>query len=501
MHLVIRSQPGSLRSATAFSLSTFIHGGILAWLAFSPRPAPEPRLSLYDMQVKPHEAHIIWYNLRDRLPEVRAAGARRDDPRPPRALRKFDQTLVAGTKENPRSQQMIFAPAPEIRSPKTLSLPNVLAVAPPPKALRAFDPVPKPPAIPPPSIPDAPRVTAAVEKRELPIDAKATRPLKAFTPPPAAKRDKPAVPVIVADAPEVSANQPQAAALPVPDPKAPLRRFTPPTNSAPPTAAPTELPAAPKVESAPAQATLAIASLNPSKAPEFPKPPGSRPADFSAGPELRKKGGNGPADDATIEVPWLTARGGAKDSQPTIATAPDSAARAALLAAARGVPRVPGNPSADTAMPAAVPAGVRVSTAPDPRLDGRAVYSIAIPMPNVTSYSGSWIVWFAERTPLAGAPPPEVRAPVPLHKVDPKYVAEAVQERVEGSVRLFAVIRQDGHVESVSLVRHLDDRLDRSAEEALAKWVFEPALRNGTPMDVEAVFEIPFHLAPKPTRR
>jgi TonB family protein len=86
---------------------------------------------------------------------------------------------------------------------------------------------------------------------------------------------------------------------------------------------------------------------------------------------------------------------------------------------------------------------------------------------------------------------------VPLRKVDPKYVPDAIQERVEGSVRLSAVIRQDGHVESVHLLRHLDSRLDRSAEEALGKWIFEPALRNGTPIDVEAVFEIPFHLAPR----
>ena len=63
-----------------------------------------------------------------------------------------------------------------------------------------------------------------------------------------------------------------------------------------------------------------------------------------------------------------------------------------------------------------------------------------------------------------------------------------------------AVIRQDGHVESVHLLKHLDLRLDQSAEDALAKWVFEPALRNGIPMDVEAVFEIPFHLAPKLVR-
>ena len=36
-----------------------------------------------------------------------------------------------------------------------------------------------------------------------------------------------------------------------------------------------------------------------------------------------------------------------------------------------------------------------------------------------------------------------------------------------------------------------------TAAEALAKWQFEPALRDGIPMDVDAVFEIPFRLAPR----
>jgi outer membrane biosynthesis protein TonB len=43
----------------------------------------------------------------------------------------------------------------------------------------------------------------------------------------------------------------------------------------------------------------------------------------------------------------------------------------------------------------------------------------------------------------------------------------------------------------------LDDRLDRSAQEALAKWEFVPAVRDGVPVDVDAIFEIPFHLAPR----
>ena len=90
--------------------------------------------------------------------------------------------------------------------------------------------------------------------------------------------------------------------------------------------------------------------------------------------------------------------------------------------------------------------------------------------------------------------------PDPIRKVDPKYIADAVLERVEGIVRLSAVIRKDGRVDSVELLKHLDDRLDKSAEEALAKWHFEPARRDGTPIDVDAVFEIPFRLAPKTSK-
>jgi TonB family protein len=128
------------------------------------------------------------------------------------------------------------------------------------------------------------------------------------------------------------------------------------------------------------------------------------------------------------------------------------------------------------------------------------VYTVAIQMPNVTSFSGSWLVWFAEHEALAGSGPVDMKAPVPLHKVDPKYIAAAAAERVEGKVRLYGVIRKDGHVDGIALIQHVDVRLDQSAAGALAQWVFEPALRNGRPVDVDAVFEIPFHLAPRTTK-
>jgi len=89
---------------------------------------------------------------------------------------------------------------------------------------------------------------------------------------------------------------------------------------------------------------------------------------------------------------------------------------------------------------------------------------------------------------------------VPLRKVDPKYIPAAASDRIEGKVLLAAIIRKDGHVDTVRLLKHLDDRLDRSAVEALQKWIFEPARRNGKPVDVDAVFEIPFRLAPLAAR-
>ena len=90
--------------------------------------------------------------------------------------------------------------------------------------------------------------------------------------------------------------------------------------------------------------------------------------------------------------------------------------------------------------------------------------------------------------------------PVPKRKVDPKYYPAAIADRVEGTVRIAAVVRKDGGVDTVMVLRHLDDRLDQSAQEAISQWEFEPALRDGQPVEVDALIEIPFRLAPNAKR-
>jgi len=45
------------------------------------------------------------------------------------------------------------------------------------------------------------------------------------------------------------------------------------------------------------------------------------------------------------------------------------------------------------------------------------------------------------------------------------------------------------------VLRSVDERLDQYASEAIAKWKFDPATKNGAPVDVEATFWIPFRPA------
>jgi TonB family protein len=47
-------------------------------------------------------------------------------------------------------------------------------------------------------------------------------------------------------------------------------------------------------------------------------------------------------------------------------------------------------------------------------------------------------------------------------------------------------------MDSVRVLRSADDRLDQFARETIAKWQFQPATKNGAPVDAEATFWIPF---------
>jgi len=81
-----------------------------------------------------------------------------------------------------------------------------------------------------------------------------------------------------------------------------------------------------------------------------------------------------------------------------------------------------------------------------------------------------------------------------VRKVDPKYPPELIEQNVQGEVILYAVIRADGSVDGIQLVRSVDPQLDANAKSALSQWKFRPAMKAGVPVDLEAIVHIPFKI-------
>ena len=492
------------------------HAVLFALIAVSPAVDLPQNPSAYKQLIEGREHKLVWYKFKDKLPDVSPTQTQADR-RPPRAEIKIaKQSIVSSPKDAPKSTQMIWQPTPELRLPKEVQSPNILALQLPKVARPAIRPKefvpPKPvervaktkalaaPALPQVklSVPNSPATLQQLAALQPP------KAWKAFVAPARkiqASSEVPLLPSVPSMATEANSAKglPQSlTALPrvykpfvAPVAKAGLG--TDQSGSPDGSPAPPELDAGPQVPSGLSPNTLnaAVVGLNPADR-LGPLPDGSRPAQFSAGPKLNPNGGTGAKDGAGITVPDLMIRGGGKDTRPTLmarTTNPASPSAADSLRAASRYLTV-----SDIGRGAA-----RVSAAPDPRFEGRQVYTTAIQMPNITSYVGSWLMWYADRNavPLnAGI----ITPPLPHRKVDPKYIPAAIDERVEGQVRLACVIQKNGRVDSIQLVKGLDDRLDQSAIDALSKWEFTPAMRNGVPVDVDVLVEIPFRLAPQAKR-
>lgn len=165
-----------------------------------------------------------------------------------------------------------------------------------------------------------------------------------------------------------------------------------------------------------------------------------------------------------------------------------------LIAGARP-PRLP------SARPMQAEAATKLTEAERAVFGDRRFYSLTLNMPNLNSGGGSWVIRFAElkhdsNPQNSGLPSADLSQPTATRKVDPAYPLQLMRQNVAGTVIVYGVIHADGSVGNVRVLRGVDERLDRFACEAVAKWKFDPATKNGEPVDVEATFQIPF----RPTR-
>ncbi len=190
----------------------------------------------------------------------------------------------------------------------------------------------------------------------------------------------------------------------------------------------------------------------------------------------------------TPGTPGTTGPGGGAginggEAQPSSASS--ARPRERMVAAAAPPPRIVRDPTPSSSLSRG--SGGKIE---DQVFGPKRYYSMAINMPNLTSAGGSWIIRFAQ---LKDDPDPgELTAPTATAKVDPAYPMDMMRRGVEGRVTLYAVIHSDGSVGEVRVLRGFDDLLDENARAALLRWRFRPATKNGQPIDLEAVVEIPF---------
>jgi protein TonB len=90
----------------------------------------------------------------------------------------------------------------------------------------------------------------------------------------------------------------------------------------------------------------------------------------------------------------------------------------------------------------------------------------------------------------------EAAGPWLIQEVRPIYTAAAMRARIQGMVVIRAVIRADGRVGTMQIIRSLDrvHGLDDAALVAARQWIFKPAVANGRPVEVTATLEVEFRL-------
>ncbi|MEO7112893.1 MAG: TonB family protein, partial [Polyangiaceae bacterium] len=92
------------------------------------------------------------------------------------------------------------------------------------------------------------------------------------------------------------------------------------------------------------------------------------------------------------------------------------------------------------------------------------------------------------------AAPARAIPPKEISHVDAVYPAGLVASGVHADVVLVVTVDTEGHVSDIEVRQSGGADLDAAASDAMRKWLFSPALRDGKP--VSSRIRVPFHFAP-----
>jgi TonB family protein len=84
--------------------------------------------------------------------------------------------------------------------------------------------------------------------------------------------------------------------------------------------------------------------------------------------------------------------------------------------------------------------------------------------------------------------------PRPISAPDPPFSEEARRAKYHGTALLSLFVEKTGQVRNVRIVRPLGMGLDQKAVEAVSAWQFNPATKDGEPIDMHISVEVGFRL-------
>jgi len=90
--------------------------------------------------------------------------------------------------------------------------------------------------------------------------------------------------------------------------------------------------------------------------------------------------------------------------------------------------------------------------------------------------------------------PPGGTQPEELDRVMPRYPKSAREKGITGPVVVRGIVRKNGTIDDVEVIRELPEGLSEAAREAVAQWRFRPATYQGNPIDVYYTVTVNFRL-------
>lgn len=99
-----------------------------------------------------------------------------------------------------------------------------------------------------------------------------------------------------------------------------------------------------------------------------------------------------------------------------------------------------------------------------------------------------------ETSRVYSAVPPGGTQPQELDRVIPRYPSAARRANVSGPVVVRGIVRRDGTIDNVEVIKDLPYGLGEEARRAVSRWRFRPATFRGEPIDVYYTVTVNFRL-------